>query len=244
MWCGRHGRRAADRASAAGRQRLPVRLSSDAPLTTSVGRSGLSSLRWAATSAGRRRGCGRRFGVGEGGPVGIGEDPTGLVGEGHAHVLLRSGGRLWLVVRGWGGLLASRLEAAEGFLSCYRLLFLSALFVPFAGGVGQVHGGGDQSDGESARCAGRVGELFGGLVQRGGGLMIGAGGGAAGAGERRCRRLQFCLVGPVAALYVSALSSAARASIRSSWFSATRPQSLRCGSTRIWGREKKTAPGP
>ncbi|GAA5208608.1 hypothetical protein GCM10023323_28810 [Streptomyces thinghirensis] len=94
------------------------------------------------------------FGVGEGGGQGspdrVGEDPVGVVGEGHANVLFEavSGCGSWCAAGqdGWGGLLVARLEVAEGFFGCCGLLFVAALCVPLGGGAGQVHGGEEQGD--------------------------------------------------------------------------------------------------
>ncbi len=94
-----------------------------------------------------------------------------MVGEGRANVLFEAAGGCgsWCAVGqvrqdGCGGLLVARLKVAEGFFGRSGLLCVAALFVPLGGGAGEVHGGEEQGDGESARLVGGVGELLGGLA--------------------------------------------------------------------------------
>lgn len=115
------------------------------------------------------------FGAGEGrgqrSPGGVGHDAVGVAGEGGAEVLFEAAGGLgsWCAAGqvcqdGCGGLLVAGLEVAEGFVGCCGLLFVAALFVPLGGGAGQVDGGEEQGDGESAGFVGGVGEFLGGLA--------------------------------------------------------------------------------
>lgn len=82
-------------------------------------------------------------GCGQGGPSGVGEDPVGVVREGHVNVLLEAaGGRGSRCAAGqvgqdgWGSLLVARLEVAECFLGRSGLLFVAALLVPVGSGAG------------------------------------------------------------------------------------------------------------
>ncbi len=74
----------------------------------------------------------------------------------------------------FGGLLVARLEVAESFLNCCRLLRVATLFVPLGGGAGQVQGREEHGYGEPVRLAGGIGEFLGSLSQRGGGLVVGS----------------------------------------------------------------------
>ncbi|TGZ13173.1 hypothetical protein DV517_72570 [Streptomyces sp. S816] len=116
-------------------------------------------------------GLGLGEGCGQGGPSGVGENPVGVVGVGRADVLLVAAGGCgsWCAagqVRqdGCGGLLVASLEVAEGFFGRGCLLFVAALGVPVGGGAGQVDGGEEQGDGESAWLVGGVGEFLGSLA--------------------------------------------------------------------------------
>lgn len=211
-WCGRrvwrggHGRHSADRASAASGLRSPVRLSRDAPVEDLGEVLGAVEFPLGAhlgqeASGVVASGFGVGEGCGQGGPSGVGEDPVGVVGEGRAEVPLEAAGGLgsWCVAGqlcqdGCGGLLVAGLEVAEGFVGCCGLLLVAALLVPLRGGSGQVHGGEEQGDGESARFVGGVGEFLGGLAQSVGCFVVGAGGGATGAVERRGGCTQLCAV--------------------------------------------------
>lgn len=174
--CARRPRDVADVASAPSRLHALVRLDGDAPVENFGGVLGALQFPLDAhlgqEAAGIVALClGGGKVRGQRSPRGGGHDAVGVVGEGCAEVLLEAAGGVgsWgaagqVCQDGGGGLLVAGLKVAEGFVGCCGLLLVAALVVPVGGGAGEVDGGEEEGDGESAGAVAGVGEFLGGLA--------------------------------------------------------------------------------